>query len=68
MKGLQYIVDSKGKRKAVLLDLDIYADKWEDIYDILVSYSRRNEKRVKWETLKKHYKNYKENKNIFNQE
>jgi hypothetical protein len=53
MKGLQYIVDTKGKRKAVLLDLDIYADKWEDIYDILVSYSRRNEKRVKWETLKR---------------
>ncbi|MFA5805078.1 MAG: hypothetical protein WC879_10580 [Melioribacteraceae bacterium] len=53
MKGLQYIVDTKGKRKAVLLDLDIYADKWEDIYDILISYSRRNEKRVKWETLKR---------------
>ncbi len=53
MKGLQYIVDTKGKRKAVLLDLDIYADKWEDIYDILVSHSRRNEKRVKWETLKR---------------
>ena len=53
MKGLQYIVDTKGKRKAILLDLDIYADKWEDIYDILVSYSRRNEKRVKWETLKR---------------
>ena len=52
MKGLQYIVDEKGKKKAVLLDLDIYADKWEDIYDILVSYSRRNEKRIKWEVLK----------------
>lgn len=53
MKGLQYIVDTKGKRKAVLLDLDIFADKWEDIYDILVSFSRRNEKKVKWETLKR---------------
>ncbi|KAF0152198.1 MAG: Uncharacterized protein FD143_1295 [Ignavibacteria bacterium] len=52
MKGLQYIVDENGKKKAVLLDLDIYADKWEDIYDILVSYSRRNEKRIKWEVLK----------------
>lgn len=52
MKGLQYIVDENGKKKAVLLDLDIYADKWEDIYDILVSYSRRNEKRIKWAVLK----------------
>ncbi|MCX6152010.1 MAG: hypothetical protein NTX22_15905 [Ignavibacteriales bacterium] len=52
MEGLQYLIDENGKKKAVLLDLDVYADKWEDIYDILVSYSRKNEKKVRWEDLK----------------
>jgi len=52
LEGLHYLVDENGKKKAALLDLDIFADKWEDIYDILVSYSRKNEKKVKWEDLK----------------
>ena len=53
IKGIQYIVDDKGKKKSVILDLEKWGDYWEDFYDILVSESRRDEPNVSWEKLKK---------------
>lgn len=53
MEGLQYIIDDKGKKKAVVIDLDLYGDLWEDIHDILVIEARKSEPRVKWEDVKK---------------
>ncbi len=52
LKGVQYIVDEKGRKKAVILSLEEWGELWEDIYDILVAESRRNEPTVPWETLK----------------
>jgi hypothetical protein len=52
MKGIQFVVDDAGKKKAVLIDLDEWGGVWEDIYDILVSESRRGEPKVSWEDLK----------------
>ncbi len=52
LKGVQYIVDEKGRKKAVILSLEEWGELWEDIYDILVAESRRNEPTVAWETLK----------------
>jgi hypothetical protein len=52
MEGLQYIIDDKGKKKAVVIDLDLYGDLWEDIHDILVTEARKSEPRVKWEVEK----------------
>jgi hypothetical protein len=52
MKGIQFVVDEAGKKKAVLIDLAEWGELWEDIYDILVSQSRRNEPTVAWEDLK----------------
>ena len=43
----------KGKKKAVVIDLDLYGDLWEDIQDILVIEVRKSEPRVKWEDVKK---------------
>ena len=33
MNGVQFIVDSKGKKTAVLIDMKRYGSLWEDIYD-----------------------------------
>ncbi len=52
MKGIQYVTDVKGKKTAVLLSLDEWGEVWEDICDILVSESRRDEHTVPWEQLK----------------
>ena len=52
MKGIDFLVDDKGKRKAVVIDLQEWGEVWEDFYDGVVSLMRRNEPRVKWEDLK----------------
>ncbi len=53
MKGIEYIIDDHGKRKAAVIDLDIYGYLWEDIHDILVVESRKSEPRVQWEDVKR---------------
>lgn len=52
MKGIQFVVDDTGKKKAVLIDLSEWGEIWEDIYDVLVSQSRKDEPTVSWEELK----------------
>ncbi len=53
MKGIEFVVDDKGKKKAVLIDLSEWGELWEDFYDILISESRKNEPKVSWEELEK---------------
>ena len=52
MKGVQFVVDDSGKKKAVIIDLEEWGELWEDIYDILISEQRRGEPTVPWEELK----------------
>jgi hypothetical protein len=52
MKGIQFVVDDTGKKKAVLIDLEEWGEIWEDIFDTLVSESRRGEPTVPWDELK----------------
>ena len=52
MKGIQFVVDDTGKKKAVLIDLSEWGELWEDFYDVLVSRSRKGEPTVPWEALK----------------
>jgi hypothetical protein len=52
LKGIQFIVDTNGKKKAVILSLEEWGELWEDIYDGLVSYARKDEPMIAWETLK----------------
>jgi hypothetical protein len=52
MKGIQFLVDDTGKKKAVLIDLSEWGELWEDIYDVLVSHARKHEPTVEWEDLK----------------
>lgn len=43
MKGVQYLVDDKGKKKAVLIDLRYQRQLWNDFYELLVTKERENE-------------------------
>jgi hypothetical protein len=52
MKGVQFVTNDKGKKTAVLVDLEEWGEIWEDFYDILVSESRKHEPTVSWEELK----------------
>jgi len=51
MEGIQYITDDDGTRKAVVLDLDRWADLWEDIEDILYVRSHSGEERHPWSEI-----------------
>jgi hypothetical protein len=52
MKGIQYLVDSKGVPKAVVIDLRKHRRLWEDFQDLLVARERRDEPRERFETVK----------------
>ena len=49
VKGIEFIVDDEGQKKAVLIDLKKYGEAWEDFYDTLRVKERESEPR---ETLK----------------
>ena len=52
MTGIQYVTDERGRKVAVQIDLKKYRELWEDIDDVLVSRSRRREKRIPLEKVK----------------
>ncbi len=52
MRGVQYLVDEGGERRAVVIDLKKQGGLWEDFYDRAVAESRRNEPREALETVK----------------
>lgn len=52
MKGIQFVIDDTGEKKAVLIDLSEWGGLWEDVYDVLVSQSRKGEPTMPWEELK----------------
>ncbi len=45
MQGVQFIVDSQGKKTGVLINLKKYGALWEDIYDNWLAQKRRHEPR-----------------------
>lgn len=47
LKGVQYLVDSSGERKAVVISLEEWGELWEEFSDALISESRKRE----WEPL-----------------
>lgn len=53
MQGIQYIIDERERKRAAIINFDIYGHLWEDIHDILMVESRKDEPRVKWEDVKK---------------
>ncbi|HKH45077.1 MAG TPA: hypothetical protein VKM72_10480 [Thermoanaerobaculia bacterium] len=53
MKGIDFVVDEAGDRKAVVIDLAEYGDIWEDFYDTLVAQQREREPRETLAEVKK---------------
>ena len=45
-------MNDAGEKTAVIISLEKWGKLWEDIYDILVSESRRDEPAVPWKELK----------------
>lgn len=56
MKGVQFVVDEQGEKKAVLIDLQKNKELWEDIYDTLVAAERADEPRESLDQVKKKLK------------
>jgi hypothetical protein len=52
MSGFQYVTDEKGRKVAVQIDLKKFGEIWEDIEDVLVSRSRRQERRIPLDKVK----------------
>ena len=52
MTGIQYVTDAKGRKVAVQIDLTKHGELWQDIQDVLVSRSRRHEKRIPLEKVR----------------
>jgi hypothetical protein len=52
MKGIQFVVDEAGKKKAVLIDLEEWGELWEDFCDLMIAESRKHEDSIPWEKIK----------------
>lgn len=59
MKGVSYLTDEANRKKAVVIELatlEKYPRQIEDLLDILVAESRKNEPKLDWEELKTNLK------------
>lgn len=56
MKGIQYLIDDSGERKAVLIDLQEYGELWEDFYDCITAEIRPTEPRESIESVKERFR------------
>ena len=45
MQGVQFLVDDDGERKAVVIDLSVHGELWEDFYDVVLAKARADELR-----------------------
>jgi hypothetical protein len=46
MEEILYLSDAEQKKRFVQIDLDVFGDIWEDLEDLLVIHSRKNEERI----------------------
>jgi len=44
-EGIHFVVDERGEKKAVQIDLKKYGEIWEDFYDTLIAQERADEPR-----------------------
>ena len=52
MEGVNYIVDEKGRKRAVVVDLELHGELWEDVYDAMIAEERKTEDRLSWESVR----------------
>jgi hypothetical protein len=53
MEGIQFVTNDKGKRVAVMIDLQKYGELWEDFYDSFTAHMRKDEPRQTLASVKK---------------
>ena len=53
MEGIQFLLDARGHKSAVLIDLKKHADVWEDIYDVMLARRRKKEPRESFSAVKR---------------
>ncbi len=53
VKGVEFVIDDNGQKKAVLIDLKKHREIWEDFYDILRAKERESEPREPLEEVKR---------------
>ena len=53
IKGVEFVIDDNGQKKAVLIDLNEHGEIWEDFYDILRVKERESEPRESLKEVKK---------------
>jgi len=53
MPGIEYLIDGKGRKKAVLIDLKQHKELWEDVYDAYLAQRRKGEPRESLATVKR---------------
>ncbi|RKY00550.1 MAG: hypothetical protein DRP54_05280 [Spirochaetes bacterium] len=56
MKETQYIIDDKGRKKAVVLPIEEYEELLEDIHDLAIIAERKDEETIGLEEVKKRLK------------
>jgi hypothetical protein len=52
MKGVEFVVDENGKKKAVVIDLKTHRALWEDFCDVLKAKEREGEPRESLDSVK----------------
>ena len=52
MKGVEFVVNDEGKKKAVIIDLKKHGELWEDFYDTLLAKKRKGDPRESFEDVK----------------
>ncbi len=53
MRDIRFVVDEKGRKRAVVIDLQKYGALWEDFYDTLVAHQRAGEPRESLAAVKR---------------
>jgi hypothetical protein len=53
MEGIQFVTNDKGRKVAVMIDLQKYGELWQDFYDSLTARLRANEPRETLASVKK---------------
>jgi hypothetical protein len=52
VNGIQFLIDENSGRTEAVIYLKKHKELWEDVKDLLVSQSRRHEKRIPFEEVK----------------
>ena len=53
MKGVQFVVDERGRKTGVVIDLRKNRDLWEDIFDRAVARNREREPRETFDSVRR---------------